>query len=155
MRTFLLSLAALLAYMNQGAAFAQRPSVRFENVQAEYRSLAEVNPILVNAEDKPIYLLPKECGEAKVWFLVNDYWWDSDQKDCPEVAQPIEIKSGEVYHIPSLVVRVDNNDGTFAEDKKGSPRRYRITISFSYNPTYRNGSPELKLSVEKEFRIIK
>jgi hypothetical protein len=136
-------------------AFAQQPPVSLENIQLEYKNLAEVKPILVNAGDKPIYLLPKECGEVLVTFLSDEYWWDKELKDCPEVVEPIEIKAGESYHVPSLVIRIEQDEGKFIEERVGSPGKYRITISYSFNPTYRDGKPEMKRSISKEFTIIK
>jgi hypothetical protein len=155
MKTLFIVVTAFLTYLNQSIIIAQQPSVTLENIQAEYKSLAEVKPILMNVIDKPIYLLPKECGEAQVSFLSGEYWWDSDLKDCPEFLNPVEIKPGEIYHIPSLVIRIEEDEGKYREERIGIPGKYKVTISYSYNPTYRDGKPELRRSISKEFSIIK
>ena len=155
MKTLLIIVITFLIHISQDTALAQQSSVMLDNIRAEYKSLTEVKPILINVGDESIYLLPKECGEAQVSYLGGEYWWDSDFKDCPEVANPIEIKPGEIYHIPSLVIRLEVDEGEFIEERNGKPGEYKITISYSFNPTYRNGKPELRRSISKEFRIVK
>jgi hypothetical protein len=155
MKTLFIFITALLLHTGQSVALAQQPSVSLQNVQLEYKSLAEVKPILVNTGDRSIYLLPQECGEALVSFLNGEYWWYSDLKDCPEAVEPIEIKAGEIYHAPSLVLRIEQDEEKFIEDRVGRPGTYRIIISYSFTPIYRDGKPEMKRSISKKFTITK
>ena len=153
MRIFLI--LALIILVQPNVAFAQQSSVTLENVQAEYNSLAEVKPVLANGWDQPIYLLPKECGETQVSFAEDGYWSYSDPFDCPQMVSPIEIKPGEIYSFPSPVMRFEQAEGKFYEQREGVPGKYVIEVSYSLNPTFRNGRPELRYSVTKEFRIVK
>ncbi|HEX8651836.1 MAG TPA: hypothetical protein VF708_13435 [Pyrinomonadaceae bacterium] len=146
---------ALIILVQPDVAFAQQSSVTLENIQAEYKSLAEVKPVLANGWDQPIYLLPKECGEAQVSFVKDGYWSYSDPFDCPQIAAPIEIKPGEIYSFPSLLMRLEQAEGEFYEQREGVPGRYVIEVSYSLNPTFRHGRPELRYLVTKEFRIVK
>lgn len=122
MKILFIFIAAFLLHTSQSAALAQQPPVSLQNIQLEYKSLAEVKPILANTGDRPIYLLPKECGEVLVSFLDGEYWSDSDLKDCREAVEPIEIRPGEIYHAPALVMRIEQDEeGKFIEDRVGSP----------------------------------
>ena len=157
MKTILMLVGVFVTCVSQVVVYAQQPSVTMENVQAEYKSLAEVRPVLFNSEDKPIYLLPTECGEALVISLGDGTagGYSSDLKPCPEVVSPIEVKPGEIYHLPGLVLRLEVDEGEFVEERNGQPGKYQITISYSFKPTYRDGKPQLKISITKEFRISK
>lgn len=165
MRTFLPLFALTLLFLpsSQRTELAQKSSVVLKNMQAEYRSLAEVAPILVNEGDKPIYLLPEDCGEAQVLIAGHQVWEPSDPLDCPQSVDPIEIKPGESYHIPSLVWRLEVDKGKWNEERKGSAGKWKIVMHYSLNPIHRqvnhNGPPQLKVKyvkwVEKEFSIVK
>lgn len=155
MKTSHILIAVCLLWLSQSVAFAQQPSVSLENVQAEYKSLAEVKPVLVNAGDEPIYLRPEECGEVLVSATDGEYaWWDTTLKVCPEV-NPIEIKPGERYRFPGLAIRFEQDEGKFIEATTVKPGKYEMMVSYSFSPTYREGKPVMKHTIRKEFSITK
>jgi len=153
MKAFLMFVLALCAGVNHGVR-AQRKFVRLDKIQGEYKNLAEVKPLLVNAGRQSIYLWPQECGEALVSWLGHEYWYDSDLKPCPGVVKPFEIRPGHSYRLPSLVIRSEPPEGTFLEERIGKPGKFRITISYSFKPVHRKGPPQLKESLSKEFSIV-
>ena len=154
MKTSHVLLAVCLLYLSQSLAFAQYQSVTLENVHTEYKSLDEVKPVLVNAGDKSIFLRPEECGEILVTDIDGEYWWNSGTWECLEIG-PIEIKPGERYQFPGLVIRFEQEEGKFIEETEGKPGKYEMMVSYSFSPTYRNGKPEMKHTIRKEFSIVR
>ena len=152
MKTFLIAITLLLL-LNGSQVLAQRQLITLKNVQLEYRSLAEVKPVLMNDGDESIFLWPQDCGEALVSFLTGEYWWDSDVKPCPKSVKPIEVKPGRSYNVPALVVRFEL-EGQFREERTGHPGKFKLTISYSFKPFYRKGPPQFKESVSREFAIV-
>ena len=152
MKTILL---VFTLFICTNTVIGQREEVSITNVQAQYKSLGEVKAILVNSGKQPIYLLPEECGEALVSFMSEEHWWPSDEKPCPRIVESIEIKPGGKYEIPRLVIRLEQSEeGKYVEDLKGMPGKFKIEISYSFKRVRRNGVPQLKEKVEKEFEIV-
>jgi hypothetical protein len=150
----ILAFLALLALTAGTSLTARHRPVTLDNMQAEYKSLAEVKPVLVNSGDRAIFLLQKECGEVDLTYIEQEYWSFSDPRPCPDYA-PIEIEPGRRYSPPSPIMRGDLGDGNFYEDKQGQAGRYRMTISYSFTPSYQDGKPELAHKLVKEFRIVR
>jgi len=151
MKVFLI-MAVLLA--GAGRTIAQREFVAFENVDAEYRSLADVHPVVANRGHQTIYLWPQDCREALVSWLQRDgYWDDSDRKPCPNVTKPIALKPGKTYRLPPLVIRIDLVDH-FIENRVGKPGKFKIAMFYSFRPVYHNGPPQMRETLTKEFSIV-
>jgi hypothetical protein len=131
MRLILLTLAFLLMTLNQSVSYAQQPSIVLKGIQGKYQSLNEIKPVLVNENDKSIYLLPEDCGEARVWlFYMNKIWSESLSKTCYDNVS-IEIKPGESYQIPPLVWRpLRTKEGKLIE-RKNFPGKYKIVVRYS------------------------
>jgi hypothetical protein len=151
MKAFLI-IAVLLASAGQCAA--QREFVAFENVDAEYKSLAEVHPVVANRGPKTIYLWPQNCREALVSHLQRDgYWSYSDAKPCPRITKPIVLKRGQTYRLPPLVLRWDFVDH-FEENRVGGPGKFKIEMFYSFRPVYTDGPPQMRETLTKEFTIV-
>src|SRR4051794_25420615 len=91
-----------------GPAQGQSEIVAFENVDAEYRSLADVHPVVTNRGRQTIYLWPQDCREALVsWLQRDEVWYDSDREPCPRTTKAIVLKQGQTYGLPPLVIRFD------------------------------------------------
>jgi hypothetical protein len=99
------------------------------------------------------YICGRSSGEALVSWRDGEYWYDSDVKPCPTFISPVEVKPGGKYYIPKLVLRFDQGDGTFREERRGIPGEFRITIFYSFKPANKNGPPQLRESVSKEFSL--
>ena len=151
MKAFLI-IAVLLA--GAGRATAQREFVTFENVDAEYKSLGDVHAAVANRGRQTIYLWPQNCREALVSYLQRDgYWYDNDPKSCPNITKPIVVKPGQTYRLPPLVIRVDLIDN-FIENRVGKPGKFKISMFYSIRPVYRNGPPQMRETLTKEFTIV-
>lgn len=159
MRIFLLlALASLLILVTQSTSFAQQPKLILKDAQREYKNLDEIKPVFVNESDKPIYLLPEDCGEARVWlFYMNKTWSQSMSSGCIESDTSIEIKPGESYKIPSLVWRpLRTYEGKLIE-RKNFPGKYKIEMRYSLSPINRSGNPQLRQTMSatsEEFIIV-
>ena len=151
MKTFLI-VAVLLS--GAGRCVAQREFVAFENVDSEYKSLADVHPVVANRGRQTIYLWPQNCREALVSHLQRDgYWYESDLKPCPRITKPIVLKPGQTYRIPPLVIRWDFVDH-FEENRVGGPGKFKIALFYSFRPVYTNGPPRMRETLTKEFTIV-
>src|SRR5438552_18707791 len=86
------------------AAQAQHVSIVLNGESNEYKSLDDIKPALVNATDHSIFLVPDDCGQARLWlYYMNKTWRPSVWKEC--FADVVEVKSGESYQIPVLIWR--------------------------------------------------
>jgi hypothetical protein len=151
MKKFLL-LAVVLGTLAPCAA--QRQFVAFENVRPEYKSLADVRPIVANRGRQRIYLWPQNCGQGLVsWLQQDGYWYDSDRKPCRHSSRPIILKPGQTYRLPPLVIRMDLIDH-FYENRVAKPGKFKITMYYSFRPVYRHGPPQLRETVAQEFSIV-
>jgi hypothetical protein len=150
--TIIVAIALLVGSASQ--VLAQQQFISFKNVQLEYKSLADVKPVLKNDGKKSIFLWPEQCGEALVSFSNGKDRWDSDLKECSPSFKPIKVKPGRSYDVPALVLRFERAEGQFVEDTIGKPGKFKITVSYSYKPYYRLGRPQLKESISREFAII-
>ena len=137
-----------------GQCLAQREFVAFENVNAEYKSLADVHPAVANRGRQTIYLWPQNCREALVSHLQSDgYWYDSDRKPCRRITKPIVLKPGQTYRLPPLVIRFDFLDH-FEENRIAGPGKFKIAMFYSFRPVYRSGPPQMRETLTKEFTIV-
>lgn len=151
MKAFLI-IIVLLAGASR--AVAQREFVAFENVNAEYKSLVDVHPVVANRGRQTIYLWPQNCREALVSYLGRDgYWYAGDPKPCPRITRPIVLKPGQTYRVLPLVIRFDVVDH-FEENRVGVPGKFRIAMFYSFRPVYINGPPHLRETVTREFTIV-
>jgi hypothetical protein len=151
MKAFLI-VTVLLAGASRSVA--QREFVAFENVDAEFKSLADVHPVVANRGRQTIYLWPQNCREALVSHLQRDgYWYDGDRKPCPRITKPIVLKPGQTYRILPLVMRVDFVDH-FDENRVGVPGKFKIAMFYSFRPVYTKGPPHMRETLTKEFTIV-
>ena len=133
---------------------AQRQYIAFENVKPEYKTLADVRPVVANHGHQRIYLWPQNCREALVSYLQSDgYWYDSDRKPCRRITEPIVLKPGQSYRVPRLVVRFDFVDH-FVENRVGKPGKFKIAMFYSFRPVYRKGPPQMRETLITEFAIV-
>jgi hypothetical protein len=154
MKRFPIVVLFVLAYASS-STYAQRQFVHLTNLKDEYKSLSEVKPVILNKGHQSIYLWPQECGEAMVSYRSGEYWDDSDLKPCEKLVKPIEIKPGHSYCFPPLVIRFEEaEEGRFREERIGKPGDFRITVSYSFKPFYKNGAPQLRESVSKDFSLV-
>ncbi|MCA1592269.1 MAG: hypothetical protein LC754_06385 [Acidobacteria bacterium] len=129
----LLVFVSIVAFASPSSVPAQQQSVALENI---------------------IYLLQKECGEPQLTFVEDKYWVWSYSVECPKF-EPVEIKPGERYQLPSPIMRIEIDEDKFREDKGGPPGKYIIAISYSFNPSYVAGKPEMGYSLSQKFSIIR
>ena len=147
-------LIVIVILMGATRGAAQRQFVAFENVQPEYKTLADVRPVVANRGREPIYLWPQECGEVLVSWLQKDGWWEGDRKPCPRIRKSIKIKPGASYQVAPLVIRTEFGESDFHENRVGKLGKFRISMSYSFRPVYRTGPPRLKESISWEFSIV-
>jgi hypothetical protein len=132
---------------------AQREFVAFENVDAEYKSLADVRPVVANRGRQTIYLWPQGCREALVsWLQSGGYWYDSDRKPCPRITKPLVLKPGQTYRLPPLVIRLDFVD--HFENRTGKPGKFKIAMFYSFRSVYRNAPPQMRETLTEDFTIL-
>jgi len=149
----LLIMAVILAGATRCAA--QREFVAFENVKTEYKTLADVHPVVANRGHRPIYLWPQNCREALVSWLQRDgYWYDSDNKPCPRITKPITLKPSRTYRLPPLVIRFETGENQLKENPDGKPGKFKITMFYSFRPVYVHGAPQMRETLTKEFAIV-
>jgi hypothetical protein len=149
--------------MEQPTFSVVQSDIILSGVQGEYKSLDEIKPVLVNKSGHSIYLLPEDCGEARLsLFYMNKNWRTDVSPTCSKDTAPIEVKSDESYPIPSLVWRpLITREGKLIE-RKNFPGRYKIIMRYTLEPVEPKkmdlSRPKLKfrkqiLTVSQEFII--
>jgi hypothetical protein len=128
--------------LGQAAAQTQQVSIVLNGKSTEYKSLDDLKPTLVNSTDHSIFLLPDDCGKARLWlYYMNKTWRASVWVEC--ATDTIEVKPGESYQIPALIWRpLRTYDGKLIE-RKTFPGRYRMMMRYSLNLNVRTGVPHL------------
>ena len=143
--TFLFISVCILLSSGRGDAQAQQVSIVLNGESNEYKSLDDIKPTLVNSTDHSIFLVPDDCGQARLWLrYMNQTWRPSVWEEC--AADVIEIKSGERYEIPALTWRpLRTKEGKIIV-RKTFPGRYRIMMRYSItNLNIRSGVPHLRI----------
>ena len=144
--TALLIFICILLSLGATAAQKQQVSIVLSGESNEYKSLDDIKPTLVNSTDHSIFLVPDDCGQARLWLhYMNRTWRSSVWPECGS-EDVIEVKSGERYEIPALMWRpLVTNDGKTIE-RKTFPGRYRMMMRFSLtNLNNRPGVPHLRV----------
>ena len=140
--TALLIFICMSLSLGATAAQEQHVSIVLSGESNESKSLDDIKPTLVNSTDHSIFLVPDDCGQARLWLhYMNQTWRSSVWQECSE--DVIEIKSGERYEIPALTWRpLVTNDGKTIE-RKTFPGKYRMMMRYSL--TNLNNSPNTSL----------
>jgi hypothetical protein len=139
----------LLAFFGVGQAVAQTPqvSIVLNDDSGEYKSFDDIKPTLVNRTDHSIFLFPDDCGKARLWlYYMNKNWRPSVWLECYN--DPIEVKAGQSYQIPTMVWRpLRTYDGKIIE-RKDFPGKYRMMMRYTLTPgDVRTGMPHLKVRI--------
>ena len=149
MKIFYILALAMLLLIEPPTFCTVQSDITLKGVQGEYKNLDEIKPVLMNESNHSIYLLPEDCGEARLsLFYMNKNWRADVSPTCSKDRASIEIKSGESYQIPSLVWRpLITREGKLIE-RKNFPGRYKIIMRYMLEPVEPEkmdlGRPKLK-----------
>ncbi|MBX7175064.1 MAG: hypothetical protein K1X72_29065 [Pyrinomonadaceae bacterium] len=158
----------VLAFVFQVSGQDEKPKIFWKNVSPRYKKFSEINPILVNQSDKSIYL-----------YKLHPYWnahlqrfneeikqWETGGKGigCGTIAnplEPIEIKPSEERQIElAWELSTDNFEKPkfFELQDRETLRpligKYRLYLSYAFEPWTLKDTPLKKYVVSTEFEIV-
>ena len=112
---------------------------------SEYQSLDDIKPTLVNGTDPSIFLLPDDCGKARLWLYdLNKNWRPSVWLECYN--DTIEVKAGQRYQIPTMVWRPLRPPNDRIIERKDFPGKYRMMMRYTTTESkVKTGVPHLKV----------